>query len=155
LPTIASVFNVIGIILQYGLLIMIYYFLFRVINIISKDLNRSSKCAPLGQKDNGTECCYQGKLEVVDSGPIKLAQTSYVLGEIISIGRNDHNDIIIDDAFVSYEHASIGRNKQGYWLTDLNSTNKTYLNNQPLIEGILLKNGDLIKIGAVTFSFEG
>ena len=107
------------------------------------------------QKNNSSASYYQGKLLVVDSGHIKLAQMSFVLGETISIGRNEHNEIIIDDAFVSYEHASINRNKQGYWLTDLNSTNKTYLNNQPLIEGALLKNGDLIKIGAVTFSFEG
>ena len=123
--------------------------------MVSKDLKMPSQHALLGQKDNSASHYYQGKLVVVDSGPIKLTQTSYVLGEIISIGRNEHNDIIVDDAFVSYEHASINRNKQGFWLTDLNSTNKTYLNNQPLIEGILLKNGDLIKIGAVTFSFEG
>ena len=155
MPTVASVFNVFGIILQYSLLILIYYFLFRVIKMVFIDLNMPSQRALLEQNNNNSAHYYQSKLVVVDSGPIKLAQTSFILGEIISIGRNEHNDIIIDDAFVSYEHASINKNKQGYWLTVLNSTNKTYLNNQPLVESILLKNGDLIKIGAVTFSFEG
>ena len=155
MPNKAVVFNVIGIVLQYSFLSLIYYFLFRVITMIFKDLKMSRQPALLEQKNNSSASYYQGKLLVVDSGHIKLAQMSFVLGETISIGRNEHNEIIIDDAFVSYEHASINRNKQGYWLTDLNSTNKTYLNNQPLIEGALLKNGDLIKIGAVTFSFEG
>ena len=122
--------------------------------MVSKDLNKPSQRV-LEQRNISSVSYYQGKLLVVDSGHVKLTQTSFILGETISIGRNEHNEIIIDDAFVSYEHASINKNKQGYWLTDLNSTNKTYLNNQPLVEGTLLKNGDLIKIGAVTFSFEG
>ena len=155
MPTIASVFNIVGIFLQYSLLILIYYFLFRVINLISKDLNTTSQSALLGRRNDSSVSCYKGELLVVNSGHIKLAQKSFVLGETISIGRNEHNEIIIDDDFVSYEHATINRNKQGYWLTDLNSTNKTYLNNEPLLESTILKNGDLIKIGAVTFSFEG
>ena len=155
MPNKALVFNVIGIVLQYSLLILIYYFLFRVVKMISIDLKMPKQRALLEQQNNNSASYYQGKLVVVDSGHIKLAQTSFPLGEAISIGRNEHNEIIIDDAFVSYEHASINRNKQGYWLNDLNSTNKTYLNNQPLIKGVLLRNGDQIKIGAVTFSFEG
>lgn len=123
--------------------------------MISKDLKIPSQPSLLEGKDDRSASHCQSKLVVVDQGTIKLTQMSFVLGETVSIGRNEHNEIMIDDAFVSYEHASIDRNKQGYWLTDLNSTNKTYLNNQPLIEGTLLKNGDLIKIGAVTFSFKG
>jgi len=97
----------------------------------------------------------QGKLIVIDSGHITLSQTAFTLGETMSIGRNDQNGIIIDDAFVSYEHATIHRSKQGYWLMDLNSTNKTYLNNDLVEKKVLLHSGDVIKIGAVTFSFEG
>ena len=97
----------------------------------------------------------QGKLVVVDSGNIKLAKAVFILNESVSIGRNEHNEVMIDDSFVSYEHANINRNKQGYWLVDLNSTNKTYVNQQLVVERVLLKSGDLIKIGAVTFSFEG
>jgi len=155
LPNKALVFNFIGIMLQYSLLILIYYFLLRVIKMVSLDLKKPKPSALLEQTNSDSVSHYQGKLLVVDNGHIKLAQTSFILSEAVSIGRNEHNEIMIDDAFVSYEHATINRNKQGYWLTDLNSTNKTYLNNQPLIKGTLLKNGDLIKIGAVTFSFEG
>ena len=149
------VFNVIGIVLQYSFLILIYYFLFRVIKMVYKDLKQPRQSAVGEGRTTSSASYYQSKLLVVDSGHLTLLQTSFILGETLSIGRDEHNEIILDDAFVSYEHASINRNKKGYWLTDLNSTNKTYLNNQPVMEGTLLKNGDLIKIGAVTFSFEG
>lgn len=155
MPTKTLLFNIIGMILQYSLLILIYYFLFRVIKMIYKDLKLPRQNVDHGQNKHSLGQYSRGKLSVVESGHIKLADTVFILGETVSIGRNEHNEIIIDDAFVSYEHANINRNKQGYWLVDLNSTNKTYLNNQLVVERVLLKNGDLIKIGAVTFSFEG
>jgi len=79
--------------------------------MVSKDLNKPSQRV-LEQRNISSVSYYQGKLLVVDSGHVKLTQTSFILGETISIGRNEHNEIIIDDAFVSYEHASINKNKQ-------------------------------------------
>lgn len=157
LPNKALVLNFIGIVLQYSLLILIYYFLFRVIKTVSVDLIKPKQVVAAAEESgsNRSVSDYKGKLIVVDSGQLILKQTIFMLSETISIGRNEHNEIMIDDAFVSYEHATINRNKQGYWLNDLNSTNKTYLNRQPITESVLLKNGDIIKIGAVTFRFEG
>ena len=151
MPNKALLVNVISMILQYSLLMLIYYFLFRVIKMIYKDLKMPRQNLDLVSRKD----LPQGKLVVVDSGNIKLAKAVFILNESVSIGRNEHNEVMIDDSFVSYEHANINRNKQGYWLVDLNSTNKTYLNHEPVVERVLLKNGDLIKIGAVTFSFEG
>ena len=154
MPNKALLINGIGILLQYSVLAIIYYFLFKVIKTIYLDLKMPMESTILKEKSNDIQD-YQGKLVVLDKGHVPLAKTSYLIGETMTIGRNEHNEIIIDDAFVSFEHASINRDKQGYWLTDLNSTNKTYLNSQPVQDMVLLKNGDLIKIGAVTFSFEG
>lgn len=154
MPNKALVFNIISIVLQYSLLILLYYFLFRVIKLISKDLRKPSNLAAQ-QKSDYLVHEEQGKLVVVDHGSLKLRKRQFILGNTISIGRSEQNEVMIDDAFVSHEHAIINKTKQGYWLTDLKSTNKTYLNNQPVITEILLKNGDLIKIGAVTFRFEG
>lgn len=156
MPNKGLVLNVIGIILQYSLLGLIYYFLSRVIKIVYTDLNRFGQSnSSTKATNNKSELYNQAKLLVVDSGNIKLAQTSFFLDDTIYLGRNVQNGIIIDDSFVSHEHASINKDQQGYWLTDLHSTNKTYLNGQPITEVTLLKNGDLIKIGAVTFSFKG
>lgn len=155
MPNKTLLVNVISMMLQYSLLMLIYYFLFRVIKMIYNDLKTPGEYVDLTGRKERPKGYSKGKLVVVDSGNIKLAKAVFILNESVSIGRNEHNEIMIDDSFVSYEHANINRNKQGYWLVDLNSTNKTYLNDQLVVERVLLKSGDLIKIGAVTFSFEG
>jgi pSer/pThr/pTyr-binding forkhead associated (FHA) protein len=141
-------------VLQYSLLVLIYIFLFKVIKIVYADISAESSTAVRCNHTNAA-IPMQAKLLVVDSGHVKLAQTSFPLDETVYIGRSENNGIVIDDFFVSHEHASINRYQHEYWLTDLNSTNKTYLNGQPITETILLKNSDLIKVGAVTFSFKG
>jgi hypothetical protein len=157
LPNKVVFLNIIGIALQYSLLGLLYYFLSKVIKIVYTDLNISvNGPSPSTKNDyNNSEFHTRATLLVVDSGHIKLKQKSFFLDETIYIGRDEHNGIVIDDSFISHEHASINKDQQGYWLTDLHSTNKTYLNGQPIAKAMLLKNGDLIKIGAVTFSFKG
>lgn len=147
----------VGIALQYSLLGLLYYFLIKVIKIVYTDLNISvyGPNSSVKNDHNSAELYARATLMVVDSGHIKLAQKSFFVDETIYVGRDERNGIVIDDSFVSHEHASINKDKQGYWLTDLHSTNKTYLNGQPIAKATLLKNGDLIKIGAVTFSFKG
>lgn len=44
----------------------------------------------------------------------------------ITIGRNSANDITIDNLAVSDRHARIVRDKSGYYIEDLGSTNGTY-----------------------------
>lgn len=155
MPNKVVILNVIGIVLQYSLLGLLYYFLVKVIKIVYTDLNISVYGSRLSKKDDNVDILTRATLLVVDSGHIALAQKSFFLDETIYIGRDERNGIIIDDSFVSHEHASINKDQQGFWLTDLHSTNKTYLNGQPIVKAALLKNGDLIKVGSVTFSFKG
>lgn len=109
----------------------------------------------IGNQPDKSDAHKRAELVIIDSGHIKFAQHNFFLDDMTYIGRSEQNGIIIEDSFISHEHASISKGQQGYWLADLHSTNKTYLNGQPIYEATLLKNGDLIKIGAVTFSFKG
>lgn len=157
MPNKVVILNIIGIALQYSLLGLLYYFLIKVIKIVYTDLNISINGPSSSiQNEQGNSYHYtRATLLVVDSGHIKLVQKSFLLNETMYVGRDERNGIVIDDSFVSQEHASINKDQQGYWLTDLHSTNNTYLNGQPIVKAMLLKNGDLIKIGVVTFSFKG
>jgi pSer/pThr/pTyr-binding forkhead associated (FHA) protein len=83
-----------------------------------------------------------------------IGGTVFHLGENTSIGRSEHNDIVVTGSFVSHEHACITYHKNQYLLSDLGSTNGTYLNDEKVIAEVTLKDGDVIKIGAVTFKFE-
>ncbi len=55
----------------------------------------------------------------------------------ISIGRNNNSDIQINNLGASKKHAAITRQDGTYFLEDLNSTNGTLLNNEPITKAVL------------------
>lgn len=155
MPSKVVVLNFIGIALQYAVLVLLYYFLFKVLKIVYGDL-RAEKAAGRSEKAVEAEppAGENARLVVVSADAVAMSQTAYELGDTVSIGRGDGNDIVVADTFVSHEHAIITRYKHGFWLTDLGSTNGTLHNNRRVADEIPLKNGDLIVVGAVTFRFE-
>ncbi len=75
------------------------------------------------------------------------------------IGRERSCDAIIKDESktVSRRHAEITKRDDGYYITDLNSFNGTWVNRERIKE-VKLKDGDLIKVGSVItlkFLFSG
>ena len=69
-----------------------------------------------------------------------------LLKERMSIGRKAHNDIQIDNMAISGEHAMVVTILNDSFLEDLNSTNGTMVNGQP-VKKHFLKDGDVIEMG--------
>lgn len=65
--------------------------------------------------------------------------------ERITIGRRPQNDIVIKDLAISGEHAAIVTVNGDSILEDLNSTNGTQVNGQP-VRKHFLQNGDVIEL---------
>lgn len=66
--------------------------------------------------------------------------------ERTTIGRKPHNDIQIDNLAISGEHAVIVTILNDSFLEDLNSTNGTYVNGQP-VKKHFLQNNDVVELG--------
>jgi pSer/pThr/pTyr-binding forkhead associated (FHA) protein len=66
--------------------------------------------------------------------------------ERMTIGRRPSNDIQIDNLAISGEHAAVVTILNDSFLEDLNSTNGTLVNSQP-IKKHFLKNGDVVELG--------
>ncbi len=64
----------------------------------------------------------------------------------ITIGRNENNDIHINNLGASKNHARIFRRKEEYIIEDLKSTNGTLMNNESIITAKLSGN-DVVTIG--------
>ena len=62
-----------------------------------------------------------------------------------TIGRAPHNDVVIDHPAISAEHAVIGIGQDGAFLEDLNSTNGTQINGQP-IRKHFLQDQDVVNL---------
>ncbi len=72
----------------------------------------------------------------------------------ISLGRNNRNDIILNDPFSSGCHAIIFPTESGYFIEDQHSKNGTYLNGCRLEGRVILTKGDKIAIGSTEIIFE-
>ncbi|MBN2737436.1 MAG: FHA domain-containing protein [Spirochaetales bacterium] len=67
----------------------------------------------------------------------------------ISIGRDKTNHIVIDDFMTSRHHALIQKIKNAFFITDLGSTNGTFINDEAVPEGkyVQIHKDDLVRIG--------
>ena len=65
----------------------------------------------------------------------------------VSVGREPHNAIVVDDPLVSREHAAILPVGNDHILEDLGSANGTFVNGTR-VERRILQHGDVIELGA-------
>ena len=85
-----------------------------------------------GDQDENSETQEQGKTKV----------------DVITIGRNTGNDVIIKDEAASRYHLQIVEYDDGsYHLIDFNSTNGTYVNGNRVDKEVVLNEGDFVRIG--------
>ncbi len=67
---------------------------------------------------------------------------------IIQIGRDTSNDVVLNSPAVSRYHAQIERVGQRHRLTDLRSTNGTFVNDKRVEGDVWLQPSDVIRIGS-------
>lgn len=70
------------------------------------------------------------------------------------MGRDRHVALAIRDQWLSRRHAAIQYiENEGFYLVDLNSTNGSFVNGEPIMQRQLLQDGDQIRLGTLTISF--
>jgi pSer/pThr/pTyr-binding forkhead associated (FHA) protein len=98
---------------------------------------------------------------IVEQGSLRSADPEMMAGRevslvqpLVSIGRGGDNDLVLPEEGVSRHHARFERGPQGWLLTDLGSTNGTYVNGKrlPGHEATLLRPGDRVTIGGTVLS---
>lgn len=147
----ATFIKIIGIVFQYGLLVLLLLFVYKVLRYMQKDIK------PLAEDVYADVEITNGEavLAVVETGDDNLLNKSFAFSSEIVIGRNTGCDIVITDSFVSHRHARIMVLNNQYVLEDMGSANGTFLNGQQLPSRgkSYLQVGDSISIGTVTFEF--
>lgn len=74
---------------------------------------------------------------------------------VITIGRKDDNDIVVNDVYVGRNHCKLIKDEQGsYYIVDLGSTNGTYVNGMRISESVKLSINDIIRIGNTTLPWQ-
>jgi hypothetical protein len=95
-----------------------------------------------------------GQPKLVTLNPVAPLPAEYsLLKDETSLGRGTENDLVVPHASVSRTHARIQRRNGAYQLIDLNSTNGTFINDQPVHGSVPLAPGSEVRLGEVSFIF--
>jgi hypothetical protein len=81
--------------------------------------------------------------------------SEYELKDSISIGREPSNDLVMESAAVSRDHAALSFRDGRWYIEDRGSFNGTFLNGTRVVPGtpLPLRHADRISIGAETLLF--
>ncbi|NTW03570.1 MAG: FHA domain-containing protein [Oscillochloris sp.] len=135
--------GVIILLLRVAVVFLLYFFLWQVVRVVSRDL-RAGASSPVLQNNP------YGQLVVASSGQTGIpVGKSFSLSQVTVIGRSTETEVALNDTFLSSEHARLEW-RDGTWsLEDLNSTNGTYLNGFEVRASTEVNAGDMIRVGRV------
>lgn len=91
---------------------------------------------------------------VVQSGKLQGRRLCLPLDKPIIVGRDDSCQLVLPSSLVSRQHTKLCHRADGIEVQDLGSQNGTYVNEVSITEPLLLKAGDLLRIGASAFEIQ-
>jgi uncharacterized RDD family membrane protein YckC len=83
---------------------------------------------------------------VVEAGP-RRGDVIPVDRPLLSLGRQLANDVVLPDERVSRQHARLDQTADGLYITDVGSSNGTFVNNTPIQGPTRLHPGDVVEVG--------
>ena len=94
--------------------------------------------------------CYLEPENLDDYKVIHIRDFPFIIGK-----QNGKVDYLLDRDVVSRYHVKITKEEETYYITDLNSTNGTTLNDMPLpcYQRYAINKGDLVSIAGIRYSF--
>jgi len=130
--------------LKYGLLALLFLFIWRAMRWVVRGLNVDrSAPAPRGSATAGPSA--RPSVLVVHLDGQKPRTTP--LDGSTTLGRGVECELRLDDTYVSQQHARIFDRGGNWYVEDLGSTNGTFVNEQKLVAPAMLTPGDKIRVG--------
>jgi pSer/pThr/pTyr-binding forkhead associated (FHA) protein len=134
--------------IKYGLLILVYVFIWRALRRVTRDVRTSSsgdgRRGKAAAKDPGTP---QTASIVVVHEPDGAKPRTFKLAASMLVGRAPECEIRVGDTYASQQHARLFGRAGGWYVEDLGSTNGTYVNDERLGAPVQVRPGDRIRVG--------
>jgi hypothetical protein len=94
-------------------------------------------------------------LRIIEGGETGLRAGQVLpLEQSTTLGRLPDNGIVLRDTSVSARHAILAYENGCWWIQDMNSTNGTYLNGDPVLRKLPLRSNDVLTLGQVRLHLE-
>jgi FHA domain-containing protein len=146
--------------LKLAFLVLLYLFIWRIVRSAARDLRlpqesmilAPSQAAGLVPSPAEREL---GRLVVVTSPELEEGSELTLDAHALTIGRAPNNDVSLPtDEYASSRHARIEPRRDGVWISDVGSTNGTFVNGIRLTRERRLAPGDQVRIGETDLRFE-
>jgi hypothetical protein len=146
-------------VLKIAFLVLLYLFVWRVVRTAGRDMRLPQESFILrpGTLAGGAigQTIDSGRLVVVHSDAIDPGTEYDLDSAAVTIGRSPQNVVSIDgDEFASARHARVEPRRDGVWVSDLGSTNGTYVNGVRIDRPRKLVNGDVVRAGETELRYE-
>jgi pSer/pThr/pTyr-binding forkhead associated (FHA) protein len=147
--------------LKIAFLVLLYLFIWRIVRTAGRDLRLPQESfimrpAVAGNLlGTGGHAVEPGRLVVVHSEVLAAGEEYPLDSSALTIGRGGQNTVSIDgDEFASARHVRVEPRRDGVWVSDLGSTNGTFVNGVRIDRPRKLAAGDVVRAGETELRFE-
>jgi hypothetical protein len=150
--------------LRVGVLVLLYLFVWRIARTAIRDVRGSSESMILSPGHGfdpqpapvaPTKPATPGRLVVVESDILPIGAAVVLDQPEVLLGRDPHAAAVLDgDGFVSGRHAMVRLRGGSPTVTDLGSTNGTYVNGDRIAAETALHEGDELAVGSTRMIYE-
>ena len=140
--------------LKFVLLILLYLFIARTLRTVTVDLygGRRRTASPPRPAVAAPPSATSRRSRKIPRQIVVHGQTGAPLvvrlgGRGVVVGRGGSADVVLDDVYVSDEHAEVLPDEGGWSIRDLGSTNGTFLNDAKVMRPTQLAAGDQLRLG--------
>jgi pSer/pThr/pTyr-binding forkhead associated (FHA) protein len=134
--------------IKYGLLILVYLFIWRSLRRVVSDVGAPSAARRRGRDRGEAEpATPQTASIVVVHEPDGAKPRTFKLATSMLVGRAPECEIRVTDTYASQQHARLFGRQGGWYVEDLGSTNGTFVNDQRLAAPAMVQPGDRIRVG--------
>jgi pSer/pThr/pTyr-binding forkhead associated (FHA) protein len=154
----STTYETVLLVLKIAFLVLLYLFIWRIVRTAGRDLRLPQESFILRPALAGGaigQAINPGRLVVVQSQVLKAGEEFGLDATPLTVGRGTQNDVSIDgDEFASARHVRVEPRRDGVWVSDVGSTNGTYVNGVRIDRPRKLVQGDVVRVGETELRFE-
>jgi pSer/pThr/pTyr-binding forkhead associated (FHA) protein len=154
----STTYETVLLVLKIAFLVLLYLFIWRIVRTAGRDLRlpqESFVLRPALAGGAAGQVLTTGRLVVVESQVLTAGEEFDLDSRPLTVGRGAQNDVSIEgDEFASARHVRVEPRRDGVWVSDVGSTNGTYVNGVLIDQPRKLVEGDVVRIGETELRFE-
>jgi len=153
-----TTYQTVLLVLKIAFLVLLYLFIWRIVRTAGRDLRLPQESFILRPALAGGaigQAIDSGRLVVVHSEVLSAGHEYELNSSALTVGRGGQNDVSIEgDEFASARHVRVEPRRDGVWVSDLGSTNGTFVNGVRIDRPRKLGQGDVVRVGETELRFE-